>query len=321
MPVPPTAVCGKILFVMQTTGKNGNAKSKLILALGLNTAVCMVELGGAFWANSLGLFSDALHNLVDETALAVTLWAYLQSRRPASSQRTFGGHRVETLAALGNAALLLILSFGLVTASIVRLIHPVAVHGQAMWVTALVAAIGNFGVAMALRVPAQGSGNIRAAYLHNLSDTLVSLAPVVGGLVIAAKAAYLIDPLISILIVMTILPGTLGIWKESWRVLAARTPTNADAQQVVNYLCRQPGIQNVHDIHLWSENPNLHFLTCQVLVRDMPVSEAQKILRVVRRDLFQRFGICHATIQMETSTCHPVNLYCSPLRRLQHQRQ
>ncbi len=306
---------------MQTHGKSGNPKSRLILALGLNSLVCLVELGGAYWANSLGLLSDALHNLVDETALAVTLWAFLQSRRPASSQRTFGGHRMETLAALGNAALLLMLSFGLVTASIMRLIHPVAVQGQAMLVTALIAAIGNFGVAMALRGPSQGNGNIRAAYLHNLSDTLVSLTPVVGGMVIVAKATYIIDPLISIIIVMTILPGTIGIWKESWRVLAARTPTNSNAQQVADYLCRQPGILNVHDIHLWSENPNLHFLTCQVLIGDMPVSETQKILRIVRRGLLQRFGICHATIQMETSTCHPANLYCSPLRRLQHQRQ
>lgn len=147
---------------------------------------------------------------------------------------------------------------------------------------------------------------------------MISLSPVVAGFLISALGWTMIDPLISLLIGVAIILGALGILKEANGVMLKRTPISIETEQVVAVLQSMSDVRNVHDLHIWSEGSGLYLLTCQLLVEDMKISEGDRLLREIRKRLFEDFKISHATIQLETASCHPLVLYCNLQRRLTH---
>lgn len=298
--------------------KTGNVSRRLKAALWLNTLVILVETAGGLSANSLGLLSDALHNIVDEGTLLLTFYVFIQQSRPASGERTFGFHRMEVVAAWVNSVALILITFGMVLVAFYRMIHPVEVQSSMMWKIALIGSLGNLGVALFLRDSSEKNMNIRSAYLHNLGDALISLSPAIGGVLISATGCVMIDPLIGIGIGAVILLGTVGIFKEANLVLLKRTPAGIDADAVAESIRTTPSVRNVHDLHIWSEGTDLHLLTCDLLVDDMPISQGDRLLKALRKQLFEQFGISHATIQMEMTSCHPQRLYCDLKKRLAH---
>lgn len=293
-------------------------KRRLAIALVLNTVVIAVELVGGRYANSMGLLSDALHNLIDEATLILTFYAYHLAARPASHTKTFGFHKVEALAGWVNAAALILVALWLMADMVQRLFRPQSVHGIAMLTVALGASLGNLAVAMSLRASARQNLNIRSAYLHNLGDAVISLASVVGGFLIARTGWTAIDPFIGLGIGIAVLLGTWKVLKASAAILLDHVPDGIQPARVVEALSAVPGVVNVHDLHIWAANPSLRLLTCQLLVEDMPISEGQQLQRAIRAMLFERFGIGHATIQLETASCHPQVLYCNLARRHDH---
>lgn len=302
----------------QGSFKTEKTRQRLKAALLLNTVVILIEAAGGLSANSLGLLSDALHNIVDEGTLLLTFYAFVQRSRPASGQRTFGFHRMEVMAAWVNSVAMILMTFGIALVGFYRMIHPVAVHGNMMWIVGLIASLGNLGVALTLRESSRKNVNIRSAYLHNLGDALISLSPAIGGVLISATGSTVIDPLIGFGIGAAILLGIVGILKEANMVLLKSTPAGINSENVSEFIRSMPYVRNVHDLHIWSEGTELYLLTCQLLVEDMPISQGDQLLKRLRKQLFENFGISHATIQMETTSCHPQLLYCDLQKRLAH---
>lgn len=295
-------------------------KRRLAIALVLNTVVIAIELIGGRYANSVGLLSDALHNLIDEGTLLLTFVAYHLAMKPASQTKTFGFHKAEALAGWINAAALILMTLMLMGDMVHRLRHPQAVHGVAMVVVAFAAALGNLAVAMSLRASAGQNLNIKSAYLHNLGDAGISLAPVVGGFVIARTGWATIDPLIGLGIGVVVLLVTWRILKASTAILLDDVPEGIHTERVADALLATPGVQNVHDLHIWAASSSLRLLSCQLLVQDMSISESRQLQRKIRAMLTARFRIGHATIQLETASCHSQVLYCNLARRHDHRR-
>ena len=296
-------------------------RRRLKAALFLNTLVVVVETVGGVSANSLGLLADALHNFVDEASLFLALYAFIQGSKPASGRRTFGYHRREVMAAWANSGALILLTLGLVVLASLRILHPVAVHGTLMWTVGSLASLGNLGVALVLRTSSRGNLNVRSAYVHNLGDALLSLCPAAAGFLISSTGWMFMDPAASLLIGAAVVTATFGILKEANAVILEGTPPGIESQAVVAFLQSLPGVRSVHDLHIWSEGPQLHLLTCELLVQDRRISEGDQLLKRVRRQLFQEFGISHATVQLETASCHPQVLYCDLKKRLAHHSQ
>lgn len=292
---------------------------RLKAALALNTLVIAIEVIGGFYANSLGLLSDAVHNLIDEATLALTFFAYHIAARPASGARTYGHHKVEALAAWVNSAALVLVTLFLMAGAARRLFYPQTVEGVIMMAVALVASLGNLGVALTLRKSAGQNINIKSAYLHNLGDAAISLSPVVGGLLIATVGWMAADPIIGLFIGIAVLIGTWQVLRGATRILLDQTPEEVKTTQVVEALLSLPGVHNVHDLHIWAVGPTLRLLTCQLLVKNMRISESHELLRTIRNLLFQKFGVSHATVQLETASCHPQILYCNLVQRHLHQ--
>jgi cobalt-zinc-cadmium efflux system protein len=239
--------------------------------------------------------------------------------KSASRIGTFGYHKVEALAAFMNGSALILITLFIMVEAVRRLFHPEAVTGIAMMAVALLASLGNLGVAMILRKSAGQNINIKTAYLHNLGDAAISLSPVVGGILITMMGLTRSDSTISLLIGLGVFLGTWTVLRESVWVLLDRVPDGIETEKVAEALLLVPGVRNVHDLHVWSVDSKLRLLTCQLLVDDTWISESQGLQRTIRSMLFKKFGIGHSTVQLETSSCHSQVLYCNLARRHLHQ--
>lgn len=282
---------------------------KMSLCLIVNALIIAVEMAGGWWIGSVGLISDAAHNLIDQAGLFLTLYAVTMSAAPSTATRTFGHHRIGTLAAFVNAAILLAIAVGIVMLSIYRLREPVVIPGALMFGIALFSFIGNLSIALLLQAEARNNLNVRAAFWHNLGDAWVSLGVIIAGLLVATTGWNLLDPLVSIGIAMVIFWGTWSVLRESTHILLEGVPLHLDSVKIAAAIATVPGVMNVHDLHVWGLDAHLPSLTCHVLITEGTTFEP--ILRTVRRLIAIDFGIRHMTIQIETSCCHPDELHCN----------
>jgi cobalt-zinc-cadmium efflux system protein len=283
-------------------------RHRLYVALVLNALIVGGEFIGGIWIHSVGLMSDAMHNLIDQGALFLTLWAYLLALRPPTSRSTFGYHRAGIVTALVNAIFLTLTSAGLLVMAVWRLLHPVQIPGGWVIVIALFSFVANMGIALLLQKSAKDDLNIRSAFWHMFGDAWVSFGVAVSGVVILFTHSYYIDPLISLVVVAVILKGVWPVLKDSVSVLMESAPNDLDSTIVQETIKTIPGVKNVHDLHLWAVKPGLNMLTCHVMVEDNDLS--QEVLTAVRRRISQNAGINHITIQLETKCCHPDVVYC-----------
>jgi cobalt-zinc-cadmium efflux system protein len=284
-------------------------RHKVSLSLIVNALVIAVEMAGGWWIGSVGLIGDAAHNLIDQAGLFLTLYAVTMSAAPSTATRTFGHHRIGTLAAFGNAVILLAIAVGIVVLSIHRLLEPVTIPGTLMFAIALFSFVGNLSIALLLQAEARNNLNVRAAFWHNLGDAWVSLGVIAAGLLVATTGWNLLDPLVSIGIALVIVWGTWGVLRESSHILLEGVPFHLDSIKIASAIATVPGVVNVHDLHVWGLDAHLPSLTCHLLIGEGTASEP--ILRTVRRLIAVDFGIRHMTIQLETSCCHPDELHCN----------
>jgi cobalt-zinc-cadmium efflux system protein len=285
-------------------------RSRLYLALALNGLIIMAEFAGGILLNSIGLMSDAGHNLVDQGSLFLALYAHLLTTRPASETKTFGYHRAGVVAAFLNSFILLLTALGITLLSLTRLWEPVPVNGE--WVMGIASAsfAGNLGIALLLQRGAKDDLNIRGAFWHMLGDAWVSLGVIVSGAAIMLTGWSMLDPLVSLLVVGVILHGAWPIFRESLEVLLESTPPAVSASQVAATIESLPAVKNVHDLHIWAVEPRLIMLTCHVLVDGDDAALTNALLRSIRLRVAADFGIHHITIQMETHCCHPEIVHC-----------
>ena len=270
---------------------------RLRIALVLTATFLVVEVVGGVVSNSLALLADAGHMLTDVAALALSLFVAWFSRQPSSPQKSYGYLRWEILAAFLNGAGLLLISTWIIVESVMRMRAPEPVGGLMLWV-AIAGLITNLISARILHAGAHDNMNVRGAYLHVLSDLLGSVGVVIAAVVIRYTGWLAADPIASFVTTVLIIRGAWTLVKESIDILLEGAPKHIDLSAVRTQLEAIPGIESVHDLHVWSVNPRMVAMSAHAIVRD--ASTQQHVLEHVH-DAMRLFGIGHVTVQIEQS--------------------
>lgn len=279
------------------------SSGKMWLATAITFAFCVVEALVGYGSNSLALMADAGHNFADALALGLSAFAIWMSRKPADDSHTFGHHRVGILAAMINAAGLVVMAALIFYEAVIRLHQPVAVQSAPMIGMALAAIVLNASIAVWLSKAAKADLNIRSAYLHMVGDAAASLGVVVAGIIIALTGAYIADPLVSIVFALLVLWSSWGILKESTRILLEGTPLGMDLSAVTESIRGIAGVQDIHDLHVWTISSGMIAGSCHLLVSPNHHTTADHVRQAVAEHLKHSFNIGHCTIQVEQTHC------------------
>jgi cobalt-zinc-cadmium efflux system protein len=281
---------------------HGGPTRVLKISLGVTLAYIVLLVVAGVRAHSLALLSEAGHNLSDFLALALSLVAVYFQSRPASSTKTYGYHRAGVLAALVNATSLVGVSFFIFYEAFKRLQQPQEVRaGVMMWVAA--AGVVMNGVIALLLYRSGGDVNIRSALLHEVGDTLSTAAVIAGGWAILLTGNYWIDSVLSVAIGVLILWSGFGIVRETLNILLEGTPRGMKLEKIELAIRSVSGVNDVHDLHVWSIGSETHALSCHISIADIPPSVSERILRDVKERLLRDFRIDHTTIQFEHAVC------------------
>jgi cobalt-zinc-cadmium efflux system protein len=266
----------------------------------LNAGFVLVEWTFGVLANSLALIADASHNLGDVLGLLLAWGAASLARRRPSPRFTYGLRSSTILAALANAALLLVITGGIAWEAILRFRNPASIDAPVViWVAALGIAV-NAGTALLFRSGHKRDMNVRGAYLHMVADAAVSAGVVIAGLLTLATGWTWLDPVVSLAIVAVILLGTGGLLRDATRLALHAVPEGVDPADVRRFLERQPGVKEVHDLHIWGMSTTETALTAHLV---MPGGNPGDAVIAALADRMDRdFGIAHATLQVETGT-------------------
>jgi cobalt-zinc-cadmium efflux system protein len=253
-------------------------------------------------AHSLALLSEAGHNFSDFMALLLSLVAVYFQSRPANSSKTYGYHRAGVLVALVNATSLVAVSIYIFYEAFLRLQHPEQVQaGLMMWVAG--AGVVMNGVIALLLYRAGGDVNIRSTLLHEVGDTLSTAAVIAGGWAILITGNNWIDSVLSLAIGVLILWSGFGIVRETLNILLEGTPRGMKLEKIALIIRSVEGVNDVHDLHVWSIGSETHALSCHISIADIPPSVSERILRDVKDRLHHDFRIDHTTIQFEHVEC------------------
>jgi len=258
----------------------------------------IAEFTAGYAGRSIALVSDAIHNLTDVPTLVISWLAIRWSLRPPTAEKTYGYHRAGILAAFVNAMLLAFAALFLIYESIDRLRRPVEVHtGLMMWI-AVLALIINGGITLAVH-RGRRDLNVRAVWIHNLGDALSNVAIIIGALAIRYTGAAWLDPLIGIAIGAMVFWSGIGILRESTHILLEGLPRSMQLEKVARAMLTVEGVQEVHDIHIWTLGTDLYALSCHIRIPDMHLESCEKMLGSIRSVLTDQFNITHTTIQFE----------------------
>jgi cobalt-zinc-cadmium efflux system protein len=293
---------------------HGMAKQTLRLAFFLTLIILVVGVAGGLLANSLALLSDAGHIVTDLFALGLAWFAAGQAERPSNERKTFGYHRVGILAALLNAASLIVIAVVISWEAIQRFQHPEPVQPLIMFGAAAIAILVNLTIAFGLRKEGDNL-NVRAAALHVLGDVGASVGVIVTGAVILLTGWTLADPILSIGIAILIAVGAWRILRETTDILLEAVPHDISISNLVRDMRNVKGVQDIHDLHVWSIASGMHALSCHVLIDNLPPSASASILQSLTTVLNEKYRIGHSTIQFECNShegacCRTQDLYC-----------
>lgn len=264
----------------------------------LNAAITVVEIVGGVLSGSLSLLSDAFHNLGDTFSIAIGYFAHRISQRCEDEHNTYGYGRAQILAALLNALLLVVVAIFLVAEAVRRLFQPEHINGDLMMIVAVVGLVANLISAVLMHGGSKHNMNMKATYLHLLSDTLSSFGVIFGGLMIAWYNVTMIDPIITILVALYISVESWPIVRHAVSILMQGTP-KLDYEAIKEDLMKIDGITSVHHIHAWMIDENRIVFSAHVNMRDMKLSEAEMIYHRIERVLTTKYHISHVTIQAE----------------------
>lgn len=282
-------------------GAHAGNRRRLALTLGLAASYMLAEAVGGWLTGSLALLADAGHMLSDAAALGLSLFAMWIAQRPPNPRRTWGYYRTEILAALANGAALVAISAWVVVEALRRFRNPPEVDAPVM----MAIAAGGLAVNLiGLRILSGGrdeSLNVRGAWLHVLTDALGSVQAIAAGGLIWAFGWDWADPAASILISLLVVYSAWHLLRDTVGVLMEGTPSHIDLDDVRNTLAGLPGVEGVHDLHVWTITSGMEALSAHLVVEDPTC--AGSLLRTVRTSLHDRFGIHHATVQIEPEHC------------------
>ncbi|HEX8718927.1 MAG TPA: cation diffusion facilitator family transporter [Gemmatimonadaceae bacterium] len=269
---------------------------RLRVALYITALILVAEIVGGFAANSLALLADAGHMLTDVAALGLSLFASSFGNRPETPKRTYGYRRLEILAAFLNGATLLLVSGFIVYEAIRRITAPEPVGGTLMLIVAAIGLAANVVAARTLHPASSGSLNVRGAYIHVIGDLLGSVGALIAALLIRFTGWLPADPIASIVVTLLVIRSAWLLVRESVDVLLESTPANISAGAVRTQLEAIPGVESVHDLHVWSVTSGVVAMSAHAIVRES--DRHQHVLEHVH-DAMRLFGIQHVTIQLE----------------------
>jgi cobalt-zinc-cadmium efflux system protein len=273
-------------------------------ALWIAFVFMLIEFLGGLFANSLALISDALHMFTDVGAFVLSLIAIRIARWPSTPKMSYGYHRAEILGALASAVSLWVLSGFLIYEAITRLFHPEAVEGPIVFVIATIGLIANYTMLRVLHTCQKESLNVRAAYLHVISDFIGSAGVILSGLILWLTGWFPIDPIVTILFSLQILYISGSLIKQTVNILMEGSPEGIDIETIQKDLASIPGVVEVHDLHIWAVSSRQTALSAH-LVSQTPqttLNEAHKLLE-------NKYDIHHMTLQIE-DPAHFEPKYC-----------
>jgi cobalt-zinc-cadmium efflux system protein len=278
----------------------GSSVRRMAASLGLTTFIMIAEAVGGWLSGSLALLSDAAHMLTDAGSLALALFAMIFAARPADLKRTYGYRRVEVLAAQFNVVALFGLTAWIGWEAVDRLREPPrAIHVGVMAGVGAIGLAGNLAILWWLRK--DHSLNVRAAFLHVLSDAVASVGVLVAALLMyLSPALWWVDPVLSMAIAALILWGALGLVYEVTDILMEAVPRHLDAEQVARAMERAEGVVAVHDLHIWTISSGMYALSAHVVVGPDCLARCDEILHEVKGFLRGSYRIDHTTLQIES---------------------
>lgn len=276
-------------------------KRRLVLVFGLTTLYLIAELIGGWLTGSLALWADAGHMLTDAAGLGLALFAIRFAERPATPERTYGFYRVEILAALTNAVVLIVISLYILYEAYQRFQNPPAVASESMLLIAALGLVVNLVGVFLLRQGAEESLNLKGAYFEALADALTSVGVIIAGVVMWTTDWYYADPLISAGIGLFILPRTWALLREAVGVLLEGTPADVNLAALRTAISQVKGVAGVHDLHVWSLTSGVNAMSAHAVLADG--ENYHRVLAAVRECVLHNFKIAHATIQVEQQGC------------------
>lgn len=288
--------------------KNSQNRRRLFIVLLLTLGYMVAEVVGGWLTGSLALLADAGHMLSDAGALALSFFALWVAQRPPDHDRTFGYHRVEILAALAHAVTLFAVAGFVVWEAIARLGTPFEVKGPMMLGVAVGGLVVNLVGLVVLHGGQADSLNVRGAWLHVLTDALGSVGVIVSAGLVWAFDFHMADPIASVVISVLVLLSAIPLLRQALGILMESAPSHIDVAEVRAAMASVPGVEDVHDLHVWVISEGRDCLSGHVVVAQD--QNSQTMLNQLRGLLSERFGVEHVTLQIEDAACPPEHI-CS----------
>jgi cobalt-zinc-cadmium efflux system protein len=279
---------------------SSSIKRKLTIALAIASAITLLEFFGGLLSNSIALLSDAGHMLSDVMAVSLSLFAIRLASREHTQKLTYGYHRAEVLAALANGIMLAIIAAILFREAYMRLWNPPSIDITILIGVAVIGLAANISMAFILKEVQKSSIGARSAFLHVFYDTISSIGVIIAGIIVAATQIFIVDPIIAFMIAGLIVRGAVSILKESIHILLEGAPSGINLQKIVTEIKNVNGVQDIHDLHVWTISSGLNACSGHIIVKDQMVSESARIIDEIGSILKTKFKISHTTIQIES---------------------
>ena len=279
----------------EVQGKN------LFITIILNVIITLSQIVGGVVSGSLALLSDALHNFSDVIALVIAWWANKIAAREQTEAKTYGYKRAEILATLFNASVLIGIGFYLIVEAVQKFLHPEPVDPTIVIYLGLLSIVLNAASVLLIKDDSHDNMNIKAAYLHLLTDVMTSVAVVIGGLLMKYFGLFWIDPLVSVIIALYLIRASVGLLKDAGSILMQFTPADIDIQALQETIVHSHAeIKNIHHLHLWRlDEHNIHLEAHLDYNENLTLKEANTITASIEKILLEKFGINHCTFQSE----------------------
>ena len=274
---------------------------RLGIAIVINMLLTVAQVIGGIVSGSLSLIADALHNFSDASSLLIAFAARKIGRQPADHLKTFGYKRAEVIAALINLVTLVIVGFYLIYEAILRVFEPQIIAGWTVIIVATVALIIDIATAILTYTMSKGSVNIKAAFIHNVSDALASVGVIIAGTLILLYQWYWTDTLFTFLIAGYVLYQAAVLLPETIHILMEGAPENISLDEVIHTMEAVDDVLNVHHVHLWQIDEHRNALEAHVVINDF--SETENVKQLLKSKIKQKFAISHSTIEFEVDHC------------------
>ena len=280
-----------------------NRKRTLTYAGILIFLLFIMELAGSYFSRSLSLLSDSFHLFLDISALLVTITALRLAENPPTDQATYGHHRYEILATLVNSITLFILGLFILFEAYKRYLNPQQIIGNLMFIVGLIGLFSNIYLLRVIHHENDKNLSVKSVYWHILGDTLSSVGVVTGALIIIFTGFYIVDILLSILIVVLIFSGAGKLLYESLIIILERVPRHINIRDIETEVLKINEVKKLHDIHVWSLCSDVHMLSAHVIVNREQLAHSKNIINKINQVLSKKFNINHATLQIESEYC------------------